>query len=143
MGFIVAFLFLSNQENLCIIYDNLDLFYDIYNTITQHNQRQTHYLSSILTYFDLSILSESKGSFITSCASLLIMISILSLFECITYSSSLSMEEIKFFAIVDLLSPPSEFLRLFMMLFKNGLILLRYSSSDSVLFLSMLLSYSI
>ena len=106
MGFIVAFLFLSNQENLCIIYDNLDLFYDIYNTITQHNQRQTHYLSSILNYFDLSTLSESKGSFITSCASLLILISILSLCECITYSSALSMEEIKFFPIVDLLFPP-------------------------------------
>ena len=38
------------------------------------------------------ILSESKSSFITSSASSLIMISMLSLFECITCSSSLSME---------------------------------------------------
>ena len=40
------------------IYDppQFDLFYDIYNTITEHNQRQTHYLSLILNfhwfYFD-------------------------------------------------------------------------------------------
>ena len=27
-----------------------DLFYDIYNTITEHNQRQTHYLSLILNF---------------------------------------------------------------------------------------------
>ena len=45
-----------------------------------------------------SFLSESKISFITSSASSLIMISMLSLFECITHSSSLSTEEIKLFA---------------------------------------------
>ena len=33
---------------------NLDLFYEIYNTINEHNQRQIHYLSSILAnYFDI------------------------------------------------------------------------------------------
>ena len=36
----------------------------------------------------------------------------------------------------------TDFLRFFMMSFKYGLILLRYSSTDSVLFLSPLLSYS-
>ena len=35
--FIVAFCFLSNQENLYVIHHNLDLFYDIYNTINEHN----------------------------------------------------------------------------------------------------------
>ena len=93
MGFIAAF-FLSNQENLYMIHDNLDLFYDIYNTITEHNRRQNHYLSSIL--------SESKGFFIASSASSLIMISMLSLSECITRSSSLlSLEEIKLIVIVN------------------------------------------
>ena len=34
------------------IYDppQFDLFYDIYNTITEHSQRQTHYLSLILNF---------------------------------------------------------------------------------------------
>ena len=32
---------------------NLDLFYDIYNTITKHNQRQTNFFSSIVNYFDV------------------------------------------------------------------------------------------
>ena len=83
-----------------MIQHDSDLFYDIYNTITEHNQRQTHYLSLIPNYFDI-FLSESKSCFITSSASLLILISILSLFECITRSSSVSMEEIKLFAIVN------------------------------------------
>ena len=47
------FCFLSNQENLHMIHRNSDLFYDIYNTINEDNGRQTHYLSSILTYFDI------------------------------------------------------------------------------------------
>ena len=39
IGFIVAFLFLSSQENLDMIHLDKDLFYDIYNTITEHNQK--------------------------------------------------------------------------------------------------------
>ena len=67
----------------------------------------------------------------------------LSLFECITRSSSLSMEEIMLFAIINWTFHVSDFLRLFMMSFKYGLILLRYSSTDIVLFLSPFPSYSI
>ena len=66
----------------------------------------------------------------------------LSLFECISPSSSLSIEEIKLFAIVNLIFHVQGFLRLFMMSLKYGLILLRYSSTDSVSFKSPLLSYS-
>ena len=88
-------------------------------------------------------LSESKSSFITSSASLLIMISILSPFECIIHSSSLSMEEIKLFDIFNWILHVSDFLRLFMISFKYGLVLIRYSSTDNILFLSLLLSYSI
>ena len=66
----------------------------------------------------------------------------LSLFERITPSSSLSMEEIKLFAIVNWIFHLPDFLRLFMMSFEYGLILLRYSSTDGILFLSPLLSYS-
>ena len=62
--------------------------------------------------------------------------------ECITCSSSLSTEETNLFAIVNWIFPVSNFLRLFMMSFKYGLISLRYSSTDSVLFPSLLLLYS-
>ena len=47
----------------------------------------------------ISIFSEVKSSFITPSALSLIIISILSRFECLTRSSSLSMEELKLFAI--------------------------------------------
>ena len=134
--------FLLNQENLYLIHHNLNLFCDVCNTINEHNSRQTHYLSLITNYFDVW-LNESKSYFITSSASSLMMISMLSLFECTTCSSSLSMEEIKLFVIVNWIFYVSDFLRLFMMLFEHELTLLRYSSSDSVLFLSPLLLYSI
>ena len=49
----------------------------------------------------MSIFCESKISFITSSASSLIVISMLSIFEFITRSSSLSIEEIKLFVIVN------------------------------------------
>ena len=65
------------------------------------------------------------------------------IFERITRFSLLPLEEIKFIAIVNSIFHVSDFLRLFMMSFKRGLILLRYSSIDSVLFLSPLPSYSI
>ena len=71
------------------------------------------------------------------------MISILSLFECITRSSSVSLEEIKLIAIAIWIFQVSDFVRLFMISFKYDLILLRHYSDDSVLFLSLLPSYSI
>ena len=80
---------------------------------------------------------------ITSCVSSLIMIFMLTRFECISRSSSLSMEEIKLFAIASLVFHVPDFSRLLMISFKYGLILLWYSSTDSVLFLSLLRSYSI
>ena len=36
-----------------MIHHDSNLVYDIYNTITEHNQKQAHYLSSILNYFDI------------------------------------------------------------------------------------------
>ena len=62
----------------------------------------------------------------------LILISMLSLFE-----------EVKLSAIINWIFHVSDFLRSFMMSFKYVLILLRYPSTDYVLFLSSLLSYSI
>ena len=51
-------------------------------------------------------------------------------------SLSLSIEGIKLFVTVNWIFHLSDFLRLFMISFRYGLILLRYSSTNSVLFLS-------
>ena len=58
-------------------------------------------------------------------------------------SSSLSIEETKLFAVVNWIFHMSDFLRLFMVSFKYGLISLRYSSTDNILFLSLLILYSL
>ena len=72
------------------------------------------------------------------------MISKFSLFECITRSSSLSsLEETKIIAIVNWIFHVSDCLRSFTMPLKYGVILLRYASTDSMLFLSLLLFYSV
>ena len=67
----------------------------------------------------------------------------LTLFDCIRHSSSISLlEEIKLIVIVNWIFHVWNVLRSFMIYFKYSLTLLRYSSTDSVLFLSPLLSYS-
>ena len=68
--------------------------------------------------------------------------SMLLLFEYITHSSSVSLEDIKSIAAVKWIFHVSDFFRLLMMSFKYGLILLKCSSTDSGLFLSPLLPYS-
>ena len=102
----------------------LIFFNDIYNTIYEHNQRQTHYLSLVLNYFDIYFSVNYKFLFITSTASSLIIMSILSMYEWIIPSSSLFVGEIKLFAIANWNFHLPYFLRLSMMSFKYGLILL-------------------
>ena len=66
-----------------------------------------------------------------------------SLFEWITHSSSVSLEEIRLIAIVNCVFHVSDFFRLLMMPFKYGLISPRYFLIDTILFLSPLISYLI
>ena len=68
------------------------------------------------------------------------MISMLSLFECIIYVSSVSSEDIKLIVIIHWIFHVSDLFRLSMISFKYGLILSRYSLSDNVLLLLPLLS---
>ena len=77
-----------------MILHDFDLIYGSYNGMTEYNEKKTHYLPAILNYF-IFFLSEWKSFFITLHALSLIMISMLSLFECITCSSSLSPSEEK------------------------------------------------
>ena len=138
----IYFWFLSSQKNLYMIHHNSDLFYDMSNTITEHNQRQTNYLLSILNYFGYLFLSKSKISFITSSALSLIMICMLSLFQSIPHSFSFYIEEIKLFAVVNWIFHISYFFRLFMMFFKCGLILFGYSSTYFFKFFNWLICLS-
>ena len=87
--------------------------------------------------------SDWKSVFITSPFLSLIMTSMLLFSECIIRFLSLALEEIKLIPIVNWIFNVSDFLRLLWMHFKRGLTLLRYSSADSLLFLSSLLSDSI
>ena len=59
-----------------------------------------------------------------------IMDSMISLFENITRPSSVSLEEIKWIAIVDWIFHVSGFLRSIMIIFRYGLILVKYYSTD-------------
>ena len=102
----------------------------------------------LTTFYQLQIILISifkwiKKLFYNFFTSSFIMFSILSLSKCITCFSSLSMEEIKLFDIANWIFHVSDFLRLFMIPFKYGLILKRYFSTDTVLFLSPLPSYTI
>ena len=72
-----------------------------------------------------------KSSSITLSALSLIVIFMLSLFECITCSSSVSLWKAKLIAIVSWTIYVSGFLRSFLISFKYQLILLRYSSTDN------------
>ena len=119
------FVFLSNQENL-YIHHNSNIFYNIYHTINEHNRRQTHYLSSVFP--NHLFRSDLKSFLIILSALSLIVTSLLSLFECITCSSTSSLEEIKLIAIANWIFYVSDFSRFFMISFKYDLMLLKYFS---------------
>ena len=135
-----------------MIQHDLDLFVDIYIIVTaKTNSLPFINVSKRNWYLERG---NWKSSFITSSALLLFTISILAILWCITRYSSGSLEEIKLIAIVIWIFQVSNFLRSFMISFNYGpnylrsyfryyLYYLRYSSVDSVLFLSPLLSYSI
>ena len=82
----------------------------------------SHDVSSPIWYLEWS---DWKSSSITSFALSSVMISMLPLSECITSSSSISLGEIKLIAIVNWILHVSDFLRLFMLPFKYGLIFIK------------------
>ena len=65
----------------------------------------------------------------------------LSLFECISCSSSLFLEEMNLIAIINLIFYLSDFWRSFMMSFKYDLILSRYPLIEKFLLLKPLILY--
>ena len=95
-----------------MIHHNLDLFCDIYKAKNEHNRRQTPYLSSVFPN-DFGIFVNNHDSFVITfwlhCKLFIIIF-----------------EKIKLIALVNWIFRMSDFLRLFMISFKYGLILFRY-----------------
>ena len=63
LNLLLLFCFLSNKENVYMIRHDCDLFYGIYNTIVEHNQRQNHYLLLIPNYSDIYFSVNQKVIF--------------------------------------------------------------------------------
>ena len=115
---LVLFCFLTNQENLYMIDHDLDLFCDIFNTITniiEDKPTTSHCLQIIL----ISVFKWIKKFFYNFICYITNHDFCVIPFECITCSSSLwSLEEIKLIVIVKCVFHVSDYLRSFMMLFK-------------------------
>ena len=58
------FCFSSNHENQYMIHQDSDLFYDIDNSINEHSQRQTHYLSSMAVILDFLKIFDNFLTFL-------------------------------------------------------------------------------
>ena len=118
----MIFCFLNNRGSLDMIHLDSYLFYDICNTVNEH-------IYCVFNVFNLVSHLERRDWKIFSIILshlLLIMISMWSLFQCMTSSLSLSLEEIKLIPIVNWIFLVSVFFKLFMMYFKYGLISSRY-----------------
>ena len=127
----MAFRFLAIYENLYMIHRNLDLFYDIFNAINHRYQIQIHYLSFILLKFSDFLVKKNHNAFILLPNHNLFVITLWVNSTCI----------VNCYCYLNF--PLTLGLRSFIILIKTGLISLRYSSIDSVLFLSLLLLYLI
>ena len=135
------FCFLSNHENLYVIHHDSDLFYDIYSTINEYDQRQSHCLWSFLIIF-ITIFKWTK-KFFHNFICFIINHNFYGFTFWIHYMIFIIIcGRTKLFGIVNWILHVSDFLGLFIMSFKYGLIFLQYFQTDSVLFLSSLLSYS-
>ena len=135
-GFIFALLlFIQSRKS---IYDPPSLKFVLWDFIFDCVLTQSNIKS--LPLIDVSNLiwylwrSDWGSISINSSSLLLIVISTLSLFECIMHSSSLTLEEINWAVIVNWMPHVSKFFRSFMVSFKYDLISLRYSSNDSIYF---------
>ena len=127
----LLFCFLSSQENLFMIHHNSNLSYDIHKTINKHSKRQTHYLSSIVNYFDIYFWVIQKVFEFKKFMCFIINHDF--------YVITIGMHYTLFIIIygrntVILIFHVSNVLRSFMISLKYSLILLRYSSTNSVFY---------
>ena len=85
------------------------------------HDKLTTFHCSVSKIFQYLLRKDTKSFLTTSSALSVIMISLLSLFECIMHSSSLSLEQIKLVAVANWIFHVPDFLRLFMISFKYEL----------------------
>ena len=90
------------------------------------HDKLTTFHCNVSKTFRYSLRKDTKSFLTTSSALSVIMISLLSLFECIMHSSSLSLEQIKLVAVANWIFHVPDFLRLFMISFKYELIVFLY-----------------
>ena len=131
IGFFVVFL--SNGENLYGIYLNVDLFYDICNTINEPKDKITvsHWCfqSNLVS---INWLKKFFSNFI--CVIINYEFCVLTLqMHYILFISVFGGNKINNYLLIEF-SMYQFFLRLFMMSFKHGLISSRYSLVDNALF---------
>ena len=89
----------SNQENRYMIHLDSDFFYEIYDTINEHNQRLTHYLPLIPSCFGIYFWVNQKFFYKFICFTIIYDFYVIT-FSVITRFWSLSIEEINLIAIV-------------------------------------------
>ena len=120
-----------------MIHHNLDLFYGICNTITENNRRQTHFLLLIANYFDICFKWINKFFYNIICFNASHDFYVIIFWMHYTlFSVSLSplVEDIKLSVTNNWIFHVWNCLRSFTLSLKYGLILSRYSSTDSVLY---------
>ena len=111
--FVTLLLIVQWRENVI----DLELFYDMSNIINKHNKKKlllSFDISNPMWYPERSDLI--RPSIVLSVSSLT-MSSVLSLFECMTGSSLVPLEEKNLIVIVNLIFHVSDFLRSFMISF--------------------------
>ena len=134
------FIFIFKRFNFCYSFSMFSYFFHNLMQLLQRIESIYYllYWQDLLLLFYF-LVSQENLHMIHLDLNLFYDIYNVSLFECIICSSSISTEEIELSAVVNWIFQVLDLLRLFIMMF----ILLRYSSTDIVLFLSPLLSYSI
>ena len=99
--FLVSFCFLSKQKKLYNIDRGFGLFYDIDNILNERNQTENYYISFLFQPNLISLKMWSKNCFDNFISFFIKHDFYVLIFECITHSSSVRLEELRLFAIVN------------------------------------------
>ena len=122
-----------------MIHHDLNLFYNVCNTVNQHYQKLVNFLSLfLLILFWYLCKRELKSLSIVSSISLPIKVYKLPLVLCIIRVWSEYLEEIKLIVIVNWIFHSPWVLKSSIKSFKYGLISAKYSLIDRVMFLPLL-----
>ena len=122
LDLLLLFCFLSNLENLYLIKHDYDVFYDTYNAIDEPDERQFQYLLSIPNYFGIYFWMICKDFYNFNCFIINHVFLVITFWMHYTLFIFIS-RKVKLITIVNRIFHVSDFLRLFMISLKYGLIL--------------------